>query len=59
MGDFIGTKQTGENKAVMLMLAQPDLYNKIKVKTNEIVMSENDLMKYQNIIDDYHELMKD
>lgn len=59
MGDFIGTKQTGENKAVMLMLAQPDLYNKIKVKTNEIVMSENELMKYQNIIDDYHELMKD
>ena len=59
MGDFIGTKQTGENKAVMLMLAQPDLYNKIKVKTNEIVMSENDLMKYQNIIDDYHKLMKD
>lgn len=28
-GDFIGTKQSGENKYVMLMLAYPELYEQI------------------------------
>ena len=59
MGDFIGTRQTGENKAVMLILAQTDLYNKIKEKTKKIIADENILKKYQNIIDDYHKRMGD
>lgn len=35
-GDFIGTKQSGSNKYVMLMLANPVLFEKIKEEVKEI-----------------------
>ena len=59
MGDFIGTRQTGDNKAVMLMLANPTLYNNIKDCTSKIVEDSESLKRYQHIIDDYNELMGD
>ena len=57
MGDFIGTKQTGNNNVVMLMLSQPDLYNRIKEKTSEIVKDETEMKRYQSIFDDYNKAM--
>lgn len=59
MGDFIGTRQTGENKPVMLMLANPDLYNEIKDYTLNIVNDEARLKDYMNIISDYNVVMGD
>lgn len=53
LGDFIGTKQTGDNKAVMLMIANPDLYKKIKLKASEILKSKTEMMKYDFIINEY------
>lgn len=35
-GDFIGIKQSGQNKYVMLMLAYPDLYEKISKLNDQI-----------------------
>jgi ATP-dependent DNA helicase RecG len=57
MGDFIGTKQSGENKAVMLMLGNPSLYNNIKNFTMEIVKDPIRMKKYQFILDDFNSLM--
>ena len=57
MGDFIGTKQSGENKAVMLMLGNPSLYNNIKSFTMEIVKDSTRMKKYQFIIDDFNSIM--
>lgn len=37
-GDFIGTQQTGNNKSVMLMLSQPELYKEIS-KLNDAIYS--------------------
>lgn len=58
MGDFIGTKQTGDNKAVMLMLAEPQKYQEIKKYTCEIVKDSKKLGKYQEIIDNYISLIE-
>lgn len=57
MGDFIGVKQSGENNVVMLMLAKPDLYMEIKRYTSEIVNNPQEIIKYQEIIDNYNCLM--
>ena len=58
-GDFIGTKQTGENKAVMLMLSNPHLYDEIKNYTMNIVKDEEKMKRYQFIIDEYNTIMGD
>lgn len=59
MGDFIGTRQTGDNKAVMLMLSEPDLYEEIKEITNNIVKDDKLLAHYQPLIDAYNVTMGD
>lgn len=51
VGDFIGTKQTGENKAVMLMIANPDLYKTIKEETDLIVRDPIRRKKYLRYIE--------
>ena len=48
MGDFIGTKQSGDVKNVMLMLANPDLYNKIKEDVKEIFKDDYRYNYYYN-----------
>lgn len=46
-GDLIGTKQTGDNKYVMQMLANPDLYEKIKEEVRAIWLSKERLSHYR------------
>ena len=53
LGDFIGTKQTGYTKAVMLMIANPELYKKISEKTRFILKNDKDLKKYDFILNEY------
>ena len=48
MGDFIGTKQSGDVKNIMLMLANKQLYEQIKAEVKEIFKDENRLKHYQN-----------
>lgn len=52
-GDFIGTKQTGQNKYVMLILANMDLYKKIKEEVQAIYRDPKRLSHYRylNILD--------
>ena len=57
MGDFIGTKQTGDNKAVMLMLSNPSLYDKIKKCTMEIVNDSEKMKQYNFILNDFYTIM--
>lgn len=45
-GDFIGTKQSGQNKYVMLMLSYPAFYEKIKNFVKEIYADEEKLKRY-------------
>ena len=37
----------------MLMIANPDLYKKIKLKASEILKSKTEMMKYDFIINEY------
>ena len=46
MGDFLGTKQSGEIENVMLMIANPDLYLKIKSEIKEILKDERRYKHY-------------
>lgn len=50
LGDFIGTKQSGDNQAVMLMLANPDLYKQLKQETKEILKSDARTQRYDAFI---------
>lgn len=51
VGDFIGTKQSGKNKYVMLMLAYPNFYEKI-AKLNDRIYSNPTLFnKYKFLLD--------
>jgi len=43
-GDFIGTRQSGENKYVMLMLGNPKLFNDIRKEVKDIF---NDNKRYE------------
>ena len=47
MGDFIGTKQTGENKYVMLMMSNLPLYEQIKAEVKAIYQDPNRLGYYR------------
>lgn len=49
-GDFIGTKQSGENKYVMLMLAYPKLFDMIKKDIDEIYRDEKRYHHYKPFI---------
>lgn len=48
-GDFIGTKQSGNNKYVMLMLSNPALYEEIKKEVANIYREPKRLSKYQHL----------
>jgi len=55
-GDLIGTKQTGQNKYVLLMLAYPQLYEKIKKEVKDIYQNQKRLSHYRFLdILDYSE----
>lgn len=49
-GDYIGTSQTGNNKDVMLMLAEPDLYKEISALNDEIFADNARFTKYSYLI---------
>lgn len=46
-GDFIGTKQSGQNKYVMLMMANMDLYVRIQQEVRKIQQDPRRLSHYQ------------
>ncbi|MFF2531409.1 ATP-dependent DNA helicase RecG [Brevibacillus sp. NPDC058079] len=52
-GDFIGTKQSGDNKYVMLMMANMDLYRRIKEEVSSIHKDPKRLSHYRylNVLD--------
>lgn len=52
-GDFIGTKQSGQNKYVMLMMSNMDLYARIKQEVRKIQEDQRRLSYYEylNVID--------
>lgn len=51
-GDYIGTSQTGNNKDVMLMLAEPDLYKEISKLNDEIFADSARFAKYSYLLDE-------
>lgn len=53
-GDYIGTSQTGSNKDVMLMMAEPDLYREIGYLNDEIFADPARFAKYSYLIDEYN-----
>lgn len=55
-GDFIGTSQTGNNKNVMLMLSEPDLYKDIAKLNDSIYSNLAQYAKYSYIIAEQKEL---
>lgn len=52
MGDFIGTKQSGDNKYVMLMLANEKLYEEIKKDVDNIYADESRRYYYEHLNDE-------
>ena len=51
-GDYIGTQQTGNNKNVMLMMSEPELYKQISELNDEIYGNSPLLAKYKYISDE-------
>ncbi len=51
-GDFIGTQQTGYNKEVMLMIAEPDLYKRISVLNDNIFADPAKFARYSYILEE-------
>lgn len=52
-GDYIGTQQTGNNKDVMLMIAEPDLYREISEVNDKIYADPALFARYSYILDEY------
>jgi len=48
-GSFLGTQQSGDNKLLMLMLANKDLNESIKKDVDEIYQDEKRLKRYRSI----------
>jgi len=53
LGDFIGTSQTGDDKAVMLMISNPEYYQSVKNEVIEILNNPKRKKKYLSIIDEH------
>lgn len=51
-GDYIGTQQTGNNKDVMLMMAEPDLYKEIGLLNDKIYSSPALFAKYKYLLEE-------
>lgn len=49
-GDFLGTKQSGQNQDVLLMLANIELFEKIENTIGEIINDEERLEKYKGLL---------
>lgn len=52
-GDFLGTRQSGDNKFIMLMLAYPKLFQDIRADVKEILSNEalkNRYVNYLNMV---------
>lgn len=49
-GDFIGTKQTGDNKSVMLMLSEPELYKQISEVNDDIYNTKEKFKRYEYLL---------
>lgn len=58
-GDYIGTQQTGSNRDVMLMMAEPELYQQISVLNDKIYKDPSRFAKFKYIIDEYKESGRD
>ena len=58
-GDYIGTQQTGNNKDVMLMMAEPDLYKEIGIVNDGIYSNPAKFAKYKYILEDYYKEKED
>lgn len=50
-GDYIGTQQTGNNRNVMLMMSEPELYKSISKINDEIYKDPAKFAKYSYILD--------
>lgn len=55
-GDYIGTQQTGNNRNVMLMMSEPDLYKSITELNDEIYKTPHLFSKYKYILEERNEL---
>lgn len=51
-GDFIGTRQSGENKYVMLMLGNPKLFNDIRKEVKDIFNDNKRYEFYREYVED-------
>lgn len=54
-GDYIGTQQTGNNKSVMLMMSEPDLYKRISDLNDSIYNDPAKFAKYSYILENLQE----
>ncbi|PLS19594.1 ATP-dependent DNA helicase RecG [Bacillus sp. M6-12] len=48
-GDFIGTKQSGNNKYVMLMLSYPKFFEKVKKEVKDIYGNSTRISRYKKL----------
>ena len=51
--------QTGNNKDVMLMMAEPDLYKEIGIVNDGIYSNPAKFAKYKYILEDYYKEKED
>lgn len=51
-GDYIGTQQTGNNRNVLLMMSEPELYKKISSLNDEIFNDNKLFSKYKYILEE-------
>lgn len=51
-GDFLGTDQTGNNKDVMLMIAEPELYQRISELNSRIYADPVMFAKYRYVLEE-------
>lgn len=51
-GDFIGTKQSGENKYIMLMLGNPDLFNDVREEVKNIFNNKERFKYYEEYLEE-------
>lgn len=51
-GDFIGTRQSGHEKNIMLMLAHPELYKQTNALTKKICQDSKAITRYHFLLED-------
>ena len=51
-GDYIGTQQTGNNKNVMLMMSEPELYKEISKLNDDIYNNPSLFAKYKYLLEE-------